>query len=406
MTTSKLPRPVAVIVLAAGRGTRLPGSLPKALVECLGEPLLAHVRRAIAPLHPRESVVVVGHAREALGVWLEAHWPGAHAAVQEPQHGTGHAARVALEAIPDFRGDVVVVCADVPQVTTDDLTALLAAHRRSAAAGTVLVGEASRPPDASGASSGAPTAGRAGHRGGARRDAGATRARRVQHGDLRLRRRAAAARARRPAARERPGRAVLDRRRGRAGDLRATASRRSRPTERLVPARGEHAGRPRVRRHGTSGSASSDAHLAAGVQIVDPDSTQIEPDVEIAPGARILPWTYVAHGCSHRRRLRRRTVRPPARRNRARPRGAGGELRRGEGHADGRGREGEAPHLPRRRRRGRGREHRMRDHHGELRREAQASHDRGRRGPHRLRNRARGARDRRRGRPDRARVPS
>src|SRR5687768_11619735 len=136
---------LAAIVLAAGKGTRLPGAGPKVLVECLGAPLLEHVRRAIAPLSPSKTVVVVGHERQTVSSWLSQHWPGARSVVQDPQHGTGHAVRTAMAALPGFSGDVLVVCGDVPQVEPEDLRRLVDAHRRARAHVTVLVGVASDP---------------------------------------------------------------------------------------------------------------------------------------------------------------------------------------------------------------------------------------------------------------------
>ncbi len=378
MTTSKLPRPVAVVVLAAGKGTRLPGTVAKALVECLGEPLLAHVRRAIAPLHPKESVVVVGHAREAVSVWLEGHWPEAHAAVQEPQNGTGHAARVALAAIPDFRGDVVVVCADVPQLTTDDLTELLAAHRRSGACATVLVGEASDP-------------GRLGRveRGTDGRIVRIVEARDATPEQLAIREFNTGIYVF-DAARLGPALDVLPRENAQGEqyltDAIESLAAAGYGVEAVRTANG--ASLLGVNTPGDLAAAVADlrrrivgAHLAAGVQIVDPASTVIEDGVRIAPGARILPFTYIGHGCSVGAGCVVGPVRAPAGRDRARGRRPDRQLRRGEGDAHGQGGEGEAPDLPRRRRRRRGREHRLRHDHGELRREEEAQDDGGARAP-------------------------
>lgn len=295
MATSSAPKPIAVVVLAAGKGTRLPGAAPKALVECLGEPLLAHVRRAVATLHPRTSVVVVGHGKERVQAWLELAWPAARVAVQEPQNGTGHATRVAMAAIPEFRGDVVVVCADVPQLTPDDLAALVAAHRRSGAAATVLVGEARDP-----------------------RSLG-----RVERGDGGRVVRIVEARDATPeqlsltefntgiyvfdAAHLRPALDVLQKGNAQGEEYLtdvvaalATAGYRvdglrAVEAEALlgVNTPADLAVAVAALRRRTVG-----AHLAAGVQIVDPASTVIEEGVRIAPGARILPFTYIAHGCT------------------------------------------------------------------------------------------------------------
>ncbi|MDA1195416.1 MAG: NTP transferase domain-containing protein [Planctomycetota bacterium] len=141
-------RELAVLVLAAGKGTRLGGGddlPPKALLDCLGVPLLEHVRRALEPLGAAHTVVVTGHRAEEVERWLARAWPEARTVRQVPQNGTGHAARLALEALPTFEGDVLVVYGDVPQLRTDDLRALLDAHRASEAAASLLTGVTPEP---------------------------------------------------------------------------------------------------------------------------------------------------------------------------------------------------------------------------------------------------------------------
>jgi len=147
-SSTTVDRPLAVLVLAAGKGTRLGDGEdlpPKALLDCLGLPLLEHVRRAIEPLEAEHTVVVTGHRATEVEAWLAEAWPGAVPVRQVPQNGTGQAARLALEAVPDFAGDVLVVYGDVPQLLGDDLAALLAAHRDRAAVATVLTGVTPEP---------------------------------------------------------------------------------------------------------------------------------------------------------------------------------------------------------------------------------------------------------------------
>lgn len=136
-------RPLALIVLAAGKGTRLAtteDAPPKVLVSCLGAPLLEHVYRAVAPLQAATTVVVTGHQSERVDTWLDASWPGVVKVLQQPQNGTGHALRLALDAIPAFEGDVLVVYGDVPQILTSDLEGLLRAHREAGAHASLLTG--------------------------------------------------------------------------------------------------------------------------------------------------------------------------------------------------------------------------------------------------------------------------
>jgi bifunctional UDP-N-acetylglucosamine pyrophosphorylase / glucosamine-1-phosphate N-acetyltransferase len=137
-------RPVAVIVLAAGEGTRMKSASPKVLHGFAGRTLLGHVLAAAAPLDAARTVVVIGHGRDAVREHLAAIAPDAVPVVQAEQHGTGHAVRIALDAVPpDAAGTVVVVPADAPLLTAATLHALVAAH--DGAAATVLSSVADDP---------------------------------------------------------------------------------------------------------------------------------------------------------------------------------------------------------------------------------------------------------------------
>ena len=132
-------RPAAVIVLAAGEGTRMRSArTPKVLHELLGRSMLGHVVAANRELGPDHLVVVVGHAREQVVAHLAGIDAAATAVVQEPQNGTGHAVQVALAELPELAGTVVVVLGDAPLLTTATLRGLLEVHRRTGAATTVL----------------------------------------------------------------------------------------------------------------------------------------------------------------------------------------------------------------------------------------------------------------------------
>ncbi|MBR7831997.1 bifunctional UDP-N-acetylglucosamine diphosphorylase/glucosamine-1-phosphate N-acetyltransferase GlmU [Actinospica durhamensis] len=134
-------RPAAVIVLAAGGGTRMKSATPKVLHELCGRPLVGHVVAAARELGPQELAVVIGHGREQVAAYLEAADPAARAVVQDQQLGTGHATRVAMEALAAQReldGTVLVVTGDAPLLTAGTLRALLAAHQDAGRAVTVL----------------------------------------------------------------------------------------------------------------------------------------------------------------------------------------------------------------------------------------------------------------------------
>jgi bifunctional UDP-N-acetylglucosamine pyrophosphorylase/glucosamine-1-phosphate N-acetyltransferase len=141
-------RPLAVVVLAAGGGARLAvgaDAPPKVLLECLGAPLLEHVRRALEGLAASLTLVVVGHEAAQVRAYLDQRWKAARPILQEPQNGTGHAVRLAMDALPRFDGDVLVVSGDVPQVTRAALERLRDRRRTSRAAATVLTGSQADP---------------------------------------------------------------------------------------------------------------------------------------------------------------------------------------------------------------------------------------------------------------------
>ena len=139
------PRPAAVVVLAAGEGTRMRSSTPKVLHRVRGRSLLGHVLAASAPLEARSTVVVVGHGRDRVVEHLGSVAPDAVPVVQEQQNGTGHAVRAALSAVPDGGGAVVVVSGDTPLLRSQTLEALLSEHRSHRSAATLLTARLADP---------------------------------------------------------------------------------------------------------------------------------------------------------------------------------------------------------------------------------------------------------------------
>jgi bifunctional UDP-N-acetylglucosamine pyrophosphorylase/glucosamine-1-phosphate N-acetyltransferase len=131
-------RAAAVVVLAAGEGTRMRSARPKVLHGFAGRTLLEHVLAACEPLAAEATAVVVGHGREAVTEHLGAVAPGAQAVVQAQQRGTGHAVRVALDSLPDLDGTVLVVPADAPLLQAETLRSLLQAHEDAGAVATLL----------------------------------------------------------------------------------------------------------------------------------------------------------------------------------------------------------------------------------------------------------------------------
>ncbi|MFG2223930.1 bifunctional UDP-N-acetylglucosamine diphosphorylase/glucosamine-1-phosphate N-acetyltransferase GlmU [Streptomyces sp. NPDC048644] len=143
--------PAAIVVLAAGEGTRMKSVTPKVLHAICGRSLVGHVVAASRELDPEHLVVVVGHAREQVQAHLTEIDPGVRTAVQHEQNGTGHAVRMALEELgaddAALDGTVVVVCGDTPLLTGETLRRLSETHAADGNAVTVLSAEV---PDATG----------------------------------------------------------------------------------------------------------------------------------------------------------------------------------------------------------------------------------------------------------------
>jgi bifunctional UDP-N-acetylglucosamine pyrophosphorylase / glucosamine-1-phosphate N-acetyltransferase len=133
----------AVLVLAAGAGGRMRSDTPKVLHTLGGRSMLAHALHTVAKVAPQHFVVVLGHDREriagAVAQLADELGRTIDIAVQEQQHGTGHAAACGLSALPDdFAGIVVVTSGDTPLLDADTLADLIATHSAQPAAATVL----------------------------------------------------------------------------------------------------------------------------------------------------------------------------------------------------------------------------------------------------------------------------
>ncbi|NYF10051.1 bifunctional UDP-N-acetylglucosamine pyrophosphorylase/glucosamine-1-phosphate N-acetyltransferase [Leifsonia sp. AK011] len=130
---------LAVVVLAAGQGTRMKSSRPKVLHSLAGRSLIGHVLATAGQLAPSHVIAVVRHERDTVVATIAELMPSAIIVDQDEIPGTGRAVEVAIAALPeDFDGDVVVVSGDVPLLDAETLGALLAQHRTAAAAATLL----------------------------------------------------------------------------------------------------------------------------------------------------------------------------------------------------------------------------------------------------------------------------
>ena len=129
--------PLAIIVLAAGKGTRMKSSLHKVLHPIAGRPMIDHLLASAAQLVPARQVVVVGSEREQLEAALAGQ---ATIAVQEPQQGTGHSVKQAEAALAGFSGDVLILYGDVPFVRPETMRAMIARLHGPDAPAVVVLG--------------------------------------------------------------------------------------------------------------------------------------------------------------------------------------------------------------------------------------------------------------------------
>jgi len=126
--------PLAVVILAAGLGTRMKSDVPKVLHEVCGRPMLSYVIDAALSVSPERIVVVTGPDHDSISEILPV---GCERAVQEERRGTGDAVRAGLEPLSDFDGHVMVLYGDVPLVHGDFVAGLFQRHLDSDATATL-----------------------------------------------------------------------------------------------------------------------------------------------------------------------------------------------------------------------------------------------------------------------------
>ena len=127
---------LAVIILAAGKGTRMQTSLAKVLLPVAGRPLLHYVLDLSSRLNPARTIVVVGHqADQVRKAFADRE---VEFVVQREQLGTGHAAQQAKLKLENFEGQVLVLCGDMPLIRPKTMLQVVEGHRRSGVKCTVL----------------------------------------------------------------------------------------------------------------------------------------------------------------------------------------------------------------------------------------------------------------------------
>ena len=117
---------IALIVLAAGKGTRMKSALPKVMHRVAGRTLLGHVLSSAAGLLPKQVVVVAGPDMDAVGFEAQSYFPGCSIAIQHERKGTAHAVSMAKESLAGFSGTILVLYADVPLIQAASIKSLAA----------------------------------------------------------------------------------------------------------------------------------------------------------------------------------------------------------------------------------------------------------------------------------------
>jgi len=133
-----------VIILAAGKSTRMKSDTPKVLHEVAGKPILRYVLEQAASLDPVEIVCVVGHQAERIEAAFQ-DFPNLSFVEQAEQLGTAHAVAQAESVLRDFAGDVLILCGDVPLLSHATLAAFLAQHQETGAKASVLTADVGDP---------------------------------------------------------------------------------------------------------------------------------------------------------------------------------------------------------------------------------------------------------------------
>ena len=142
---------LTVVVLAAGGGTRMKSKTMKVLHPVAGRSMVGHVLAAVQGIEPRRIVAVVGHQRDEVGPHIQQLVPDVVLAVQDEQHGTGHAVRVAVEAVTErlmgapLRGTVLVAYGDTPLLQAESLRAFAQEHEAAQRAVSILSGVVADP---------------------------------------------------------------------------------------------------------------------------------------------------------------------------------------------------------------------------------------------------------------------
>lgn len=288
MTNSVLKPEAHVVILAAGQGTRMKSRLPKVLHPVAGLPMVAHVLRTATALHPATTTLVVGPQADAVHRLLGARQDLRYA-VQEPQRGTAHALRQAEPLLAGRTGTLILLSGDVPLLTSTTLDRLLETHLAAGAAATVVTAVLERP---YGYGRIIRTAGRIA-RIVEERDASAAerQVREINSGIYAFDLAPLFDALRAVAARNAQGEYYLP-------DLIAIYRRRKLPVETLIvddprEIRGVNSRTELAEVSTIMRQNKNEELMAAGVTLVDPATTYVDPDVEVGPDTVIHPGVVI-----------------------------------------------------------------------------------------------------------------
>jgi bifunctional UDP-N-acetylglucosamine pyrophosphorylase/glucosamine-1-phosphate N-acetyltransferase len=134
---------IAVVILAAGEGTRMKSATPKVLHTVAGRPMLEWVVSAVSGLKPAKTVVVLGHHSQLVADSLSG--KPVLLSQQKERLGTAHALKQAAKHLKNFKGDLLVICGDTPLVSGATLEKLVASHSADGNAATILSANAPEP---------------------------------------------------------------------------------------------------------------------------------------------------------------------------------------------------------------------------------------------------------------------
>lgn len=127
-------KPLAVVILAAGKGTRMKSQQPKVMHPLMGLPMINWLLQSVATLQPQKTIVVIGPNMDQLAQAVSPH----RTVIQTEQNGTGGALKAAMPALKDFDGDIVVLLGDTPLLCAHTMTHLIETRHHHNAAISVL----------------------------------------------------------------------------------------------------------------------------------------------------------------------------------------------------------------------------------------------------------------------------